>query len=461
MSWRKNTARNFQFDLHSTPYNVGPGSYDIESTPRKQVRSQTPAFKNREKRKTVFDKAKFTTPAPGMYSPFETDKHIKITSSFKTSSRRKVFEPTEYFPSPADHSNLLDWVPKKKQRSMPESYINKPVSNYVGQDISGFDILEDGTLRPKRNKRKDERWIGPGSYNIDFQYNKGYSINRDDRKIELASKERVPGPGAYNTRTDTPGHPQTISKAKRGQQDVAAKGYELNHKPWNQEEHDISSPFFKSRTKREIFVVTERTPDPTNYQNTQRKRPKSAKAAFGQKSPRFIYKDNDVPGPGAYEAEDCMWITSTTPTGRHAHDVYNPGNGVPGPGSYEPQTTWEKKDKRPSSVFASKVKRKWGEGTANPGPGSYTIDTPRSESKVKIHASRTNKTNNFFEIPTKSNPSPDMYYMDRSLKNGKTIPKDKRFEKEPRNPTPGPGEYKVTHGSLIKKSFNSELIGVV
>ncbi|OHS93544.1 hypothetical protein TRFO_11762 [Tritrichomonas foetus] len=470
MSWRKNSARNFQFDRPSTPYNVGPGSYEIEiDTPRKEKRAPSAAFKNREKRTTPFDRKRNTTPAPGKYDPAESDKTIKITSSFKTSSKRRVFDPTDN-PSPADHSNLLEWVPKKA-KPLPEKIVNRPYSQYVGQDISGFDILADGSLRPKKNKRKDERWLGPGSYNPEMQFGVvGHSMKGPYRNLDLASKEGVPGPGSYDTRDkqfhrpSTPTRPQSIGRARTAFSEFnkeAPKGGELKHQPWNKDEFSKSSAMFKSKSKREIFVVTEKTPSPTNYQNTERKRISAGKAAFGQRTPRFVDERNDVPGPGAYEAEDCMWITSTTPTGRHAHDVYRPGNGVPGPGSYEAPTIWKQIPEKHTSVFASVVPRDQAQKYPTPGPGAYTVETPRSTSKISIHASRTNKANNFFDIPTKYNPAPDSYNVGAAkLVKGRTISHDHRFADESKNTTPGPGTYKITHGSLIKKSFNSDLIGV-
>lgn len=481
MSWGKNSSRNFQFDRPSTPYNVGPGSYEIE--PATSRRQPTAAFKNREKRSTPFDRKKNGIPAPGKYDPIDANTHIKISSSFKSNSERSIYNLNDN-PSPADHSVILEWG-QKKRRQVPDTIVDKPFSPNVGQDISGFDILEDGTLRPKKIKKRDGRWIGPGTYNIEDSYRNGHSMKQPYRNLDLSNKAKNPGPGEYDTCIDqfnpkpkksyrSRVRPSSVTSARKkfGEKDpseMAPKGYELKHQPWNKEENDISSATFKSRTKREIFVVKEKTPAPTRYQKTNRNQPSVAKAAFGQRTPRFLdYDGNNVPGPGAYDHDDGSWATLSSNysgfTGRRAFDTYNPGNGVPGPGSYETKSIWErnKKKDRPNSVFASMVPRDKDFGDKTPGPGAYTIETkPKSNSKISIH-SRSKKVNNFFQISSRENPSPDAYYTDRSLGNNvKTIPKDSKFEKANRYPTPGPGTYNVEHDSLIKKSFNSDLIGVV
>lgn len=484
MSWGKNSSRNFQFDRPSTPYNVGPGSYEIDS-PSTSRRPPSAAFKNREKRTTPFDRKKGSNPPPGKYDPIDSTSRLSISSSFKSNSERRIYNLNDN-PSPADHSTIIEWGAPKR-REVPEKFTEKPFSTYVGQNISGFDILSDGSLRPKKIRKKDERWIGPGTYNVNENHQNLHQMKESFRVLDPTNKDKNPGPGEYDTRVHqfekvksksyrSKVRPSSVSSsrkpygAEKDPSDFAPKGYELKHQPWNKEEQDISSANFKSRSKREIFVVKERTPAPTNYQNTKRKQPELAKAAFGQRTPRFLdYDGNNVPGPGAYEHDDGSWkiqqVNYNGFTGRRAFDNYNPGNGVPGPGSYETKSIWDrnKKKDRPNSVFASMVPRDKAFADSTPGPGTYSVQAKNNNSsKISIHSSRSKKVNNFFQNSSRENPPPDAYITDRSIGNNmKTIPKDSKFEKQNRYPTPGPGTYNVKHDSLIKKSYNSDLIGVV
>lgn len=483
MSWRKNSSRNFQFEHSSTPYNIGPGSYELENNTKKQ-RPPSAAFKNREKRTTPFDKPKYRTPAPGNYDPLQIDTHIKISSAFKSNSTRKVYDISNN-PSPADYGQLNEWGVIKQRRQI-EKITNKPISPNVGQDINGYDILPDGSLRPKKAKVKDSTYLGPGTYNLEYSYGiGGHSMKESYRKCDLRYKENNPGPGAYETcinqfniRPKTANtsriRPSSVTSAKRrcpvekDPYENAPKGGELKHQPWNKSEFDTSSSTFKSKTKRELWKMKSDTPSPTLYQNTERRRPESAKAAFGQRTPRFLDDDgNGVPGPGAYEVDDRMIIVSPNSsgyTGRHAYDVYSPGNDVPGPGSYETKSMWErnKKKDRPSSVFASNTPRSKNDLEVTPGPADYNAEMKSTNYKIAIRSSRSKKTNNFFAIPAKDNPAPDQYKTERAFnRNGITIPKDRRFDRNMSNTTPGPGSYKTESDTLIKKSFNSDLLGIV
>lgn len=475
MSWRKDASRDFHFERPGTPCNVGPGSYNLNEQ-QSSRRPQSACFKNRESR-VIFSQGKGKSPAPGQYNTEKTDKKIKKSSPFRTDSTRTVLINPANNPSPCDHSNLTDWVPKARRKPQ-EYFLDRPVSPNVGQDVAGFIIQQDGSIKPKKRKVKDASWLGPGCYDVHIDIgrpsSRSHSMKESYRTNSWTHKSDVPGPGQYDVTeavTVTRPHgvkrysePRKVGKAK---EEGAPKGGELMNEPWVKLESKMSSSMFMSRSKRDLWKKGEPVPPPTKYQTTDRARPESAKAAFGQRTPRFDYHDDTgVPGPGQYNPDRHQWTKEGPPTARRAIDIERIGNGVPGPGSYEPhENEWELyKKKPPNPVFASTVKRDRGDETITPGPGEYSPKfAPRSTSKVSIHASRSKRVNNFMSLPTKENPSPNQYQSqeDRHIGHkGRTISRNGRFERSYNDGIPGPGSYGIKHATLVKKSYNSELLGI-
>ena len=469
MSWRKNTGRDFHFDRPGTPCNVGPGSYNVDSGHPKAERPQSACFKNRETR-SIFGVAKGKSPAPDVYNPSSTDHHIKMSSPFRTDSTRKVFTPTDN-PAPCDHSNLLDWTPKVRERKRQEYILDRPYSPNVGQDVSGYAVMADGTLKPKKKRTRDPNWVGPGYYRPEdsLTYKKGHSLGDAYRNTDWMPKNDFPGPGSYDvTGAVTVTRPPSVPRYKRTRnvgaigEDKSPKGGELKHKAWAPTREKMGHASFKSRSRRDLWHRSDDIPGPAEY-HTQRERPKSAAmAAFGQRSPRFNYDDgNGVPGPGAYDTDNYRWRKSGPRTGRRARDNDKVGNGVPGPGAYEPNSDeWQAIPKKPNAAFASMSRREWGVGTDSPGPGTYNVPAPKLTAGVSMHHARSKYVNNFMACPYKDNPSPNQYQRIEPVSTrGRTISRDSRFERR-RDDVPGPGAYEVQHDTLIKKSYNSELIGI-
>jgi hypothetical protein len=91
-----------------------------------------------------------------------------------------------------------------------------------------------------------------------------------------------------------------------------------------------------------------------------------------------------------------------------------------------------------------------------PGPADYNVKSGKQSGRQTIHAGRFEEVGNFMDIPSLWNPSPDAYQkLDGPGTRGKSIPRKGRND-DWRNPNPGPGQYNVTHGSFVKRSYNVE-----
>lgn len=467
MSWRKNTARNFEFQHPNTPSWIGPGSYNVSEakTPRAQA---SPAFKNKESR-VAFKKSRLKTPAPGYYELEKENRQKKPSSALSSRSERHVYDISDN-PDPAEYGQLQSWVKIQRSFKNDNVYYDKPYSPNVGQDITGYAVGRDGSVRPKKRKHRGEEWIGPGSYDTRFDDKpKGHSMKVEAARPDIIIDKRGhPGPGAYNVQDKSSARransARRISSVKESDKDPsenAPKGGELKHHFWAEKEAPAASSAFKSRTQRNIWGKPSNTPSPAVYQKNESKRPKSSAVAFGKRTPRFQEVENDVPGPGQYNVDNYRWVTEGPSTARKATNKEFDGNGIPGPGTYEAPSVWSKKKRPPSSIFASKVPRYGSDETITPSPAEYMVKIPENNKTVAIHTSRLGKTKNFMMLPSKDTPSPAEHYSPKpfSQKPGISFPHDERFG-PPREDIPGPGTYKIEHGSLIKKSYNSDLFGI-
>ena len=456
MDWKRETGRDLTLSYSQTPESVGPGSYNIAKE-NKIPKIPGVAFGTTSMRDFSFS-ARDVTPAPGDYEvgPYSSR---SSTAVFHSSARRDVF-PKNDNPSPADYSQLDDWTPKKNQYVKYKAERYRPESPMVGQDVLGYVEREDGSLKAVRKIIKDETYISPASYSPQMaDSSRSHSMKETYRNIRFDDGKGTPGPGSYTPAdVKTKMKSQIRPRTKNREIEPPLSG-EIYHTSWTTEKRPSSG--FQSRTKREIFVDTQKTPSPTAYNQKDYKRPTSSVSGFGQRSLRFHDSKNDVPGPGQYEAKQVEWVANKkTKRGTIRQKTKGPydDSSTPGPGSYNIATNIGPGRNRPNSSFTRAKRHPLYDERESPGPGSYDIDRSMGISGLEIHGSRLDHGSIFSSVP-RDNPAPNAYHQSYSSlsSRGCTIPRDDRF-KVAISDSPGPGSYNIGQSSMIRKSFHADYI---
>ena len=455
MDWKRETGRDLTLSSSQTPESVGPGSYNIVQENKVPLIPGV-AFGTTAMRDFSLS-ARDVTPAPGTYEvgPYSSR---SSTAVFHSSSRRDVF-PSNDNPSPADYSRLDDWTPKRNEFSKIRTDKYRPESPMVGQDVVGYVERGDGSLKAVKKFRKDETYLAPGTYSPQYDdISKPHSMKETYRSIRFDDGKGTPGPGSYSPKEVQTKMKSQIRPKTRTQEIQPPLSGELQHTPWKTETRPSSG--FKSRSKREIFVDSQKTPSPTAYAQKEYKRPTSSVSGFGQRSLRFHDSPNDIPGPGQYEAKKVDWVPNKgTRQGTIRSKTRGPydESSTPGPGSYNIATNLGSK-KRPNSSFTRAKRKDLYDEQNNPGPGSYDIDRSLTISGLEIHGSRLDHGSIFSAVP-RDNPAPNAYYQTYSSlsSRGCTIPRDDRF-KVTGSDTPGPGSYNIGQSSMIRKSYHADYL---
>jgi hypothetical protein len=471
MSWGKYTARDFSFGTTGTSSNIGPGSYDIPPTTKIKHCCKTTFGQSKEKR-NPFGKKIVKTPDPGAYdlqvSNFSGSRPV---SAFRSKSSRSPYRVTEG-PSPSDHSNLTDWRPKEKKKvKYSTGKTPLPHSPNIGQDIEGYETNEDGSVRPIYREKRDVRDLGPGSYDATLPKSGDnvHEMKSYRPKTCLVDNQHfnVPGPGQYTPRYVDSRISPNIKENYKPKKVEGPKSGELAHGDLTSRREASSN--FKSKTKRDLWGRPDDNPGPQAYQGSDsslgvRRNIKSrskTEIGFGSSTPRFGDSRSGTPGPGQYDAKDIRWLKNPKSSMPRAMDKYNPGNDVPGPGSYEQESSIKIKGVGPSPMFANTSTRKLvPDPTGTPGPGEYSV-RPMTTSRTMQYRKNKFDRSGFLEV--KDGPSPDTYrvYTPPSGVRAAAVSRAVRFQ-DVKSDLPGPGTYNVgqQHDDLIKKSFNSDLVGL-
>ena len=196
MSWKRSTKRDLDISIQTTPSNIGPGSYDVESK-KQDIHYRGPCFGSGSRRQLNLEQGNYT-PAPGEYDPILTNRSVVVTSSFKSNTKRVVFEESD-MPDPTSYSHQPDWSPKKKIRGEIKKEKYKPSSPFVGQSIEGYVLGEDGSVKSVKKVPNGSEWVGPGSYSPQLpSTSKVHSMSESYRTDLMAQNTGIPGPGSYD-----------------------------------------------------------------------------------------------------------------------------------------------------------------------------------------------------------------------------------------------------------------------
>ncbi|OHS98406.1 hypothetical protein TRFO_35230 [Tritrichomonas foetus] len=474
-AWCRSTARDFSFAKSNTPEQVGPGSYNVETSSPRSARSPSACFKRNDvgASRDIFQVTSIVTPSPADYDQPFLNTRLACTSSFQSKTKRNLFN-LQNNPGPCEYGEVHDWKPEnsKKRARMASSYRQKPISGNVGQDVLGYELKDDGSVRVVKKLFHGPEWVGPGSYSPQNQSSsRVHSLNECYRHCELWDENDNPGPGKYSPLESDKKYMRRISDKPKSDEVIPHKSEGLSQVEWGphlEKGRNSQNSIFKSKTTRKLYPEVEETPSPAAYrvESSRKSGTSMSNAAFGQRSPRFDDKTEISPGPGQYESKKMAWGKKGSSLVRRAVDKYDPSSESPGPGAYSPKQgnsfNKRKKDSRPTSSFASQSKRGWENSTCSPGPGAYNVGR-RSESanrKKTIHASRFKETNNFMYNPYMDNPSPaDYQHIEKVSKRGRSISRSDRFDNRV-NDTPGPGSYEIVHSSMLKKSNHIDFRGL-
>lgn len=455
MSITSQAPRNIQFDSKTTPEIVGPGSYEYRACISPAKRSRIP-FGTTTKRDLWNLPDGEENLGPGSYEAVQYRSPTCLTN-IQFESQRKYFVDNLQGPSPADHSNIQNWVKQRPKTGLT----NRPKMRALSPPP------------PPPNPTLP----GPGAYNllsneIDTRHVSSFSKSKVPQR-EPAKYNGVPGPAKYgdidNYETIFASKPQSPAFKNREKRNVFTNpvndGTMPNHIAWMPEIYE-GRPF-GSNLPRVLDWKSpgSDSPGPVVY-SSQSKRPISKNnVGFGASR---VEKVDTNPGPGFYDTdnETLGKQKNKLPTFRKARrqelwDI----NITPSPGQYENNL----QDKIERCVVIRTASPAFKDRSSrykfmvpedpNPGPGGYFANKPE-----KVHYSKFNKDQRFpkdsyvGKEKINDSPSPANYTVETETTKKRTVGGQKvkamRFDSGPKNTKVGPGRYGKVNCEMIRPSYN-------
>ena len=457
MSWRLNAPRDFCIAIKSTPAQLGPGRYNVESS----IGNSKPMKAPFNIRAGPPRDPAAANPGPGQYNPDLPTGWHPNNSVFNSRSKRELYNLNLGVPSPTEHSHIEDWTPAAPPIAPKRTQIDaRRPSGYVGQSsVVGYAQSGDGSWLPVRENERGPEMIGPGSYDPVYRERENsVSLGMDASRDVFRGERDNPGPGAYHIVEKDTRLPIAISNRVVSRPSSSVRKIYMGQRVWTSLAAETSA-CFKNHGPRQLFGNPGDTPAPCAYDpELPKSRIDGDRSSFGVRAERkWLEQPKDTPGPGAYDIPDYIWVRRSNSTIPKAVDVAKLSN-VPGPGAYDPELP--QRGKKANAVFMSQAPRSQSGETDPPGPGQYSPKIIDDVGKVhqKIHHSRFDKVGDWLEMSKKKTPSPDAY---QKLKtdhgNGVTIAKSKRGDLFDKNKNPGPGTYEVKHSTMFRKSHNSSI----
>lgn len=478
--------------LYQNCNNLGPGSYlGINSYKKKKVK--VPFCTTTEK--LVFKPEGLITPGPGSYiEPLPKQRptyNLIQSSAFASQIERFPSKPSPN-PGPGSYDTSSGWRSSKPlpKQDITINWIRQPSAPSIPRQGYCYSDDEDGELVMKRVSEKDEKCVGPGSYEPKISTKSRLFIwgRPDTSRNIIGLKSISPGPGAYNSKSPEPRYKvketaSFMSKSKRdgylpdfiNEKDVPGPGRYATNTCFLNTSQSNRIQNFGSRCERFRSNTPDQLPGPGSY--TYEDNLKSAndkKVPFDSSRPRFLDTLDERPGPGSYYKGGDKKVPGTR-SGFGANQerfIYSREYDLnPGPGSYELNRMIKNPNRiKGSSVFVSKSKRipVGKSDNSTPPPGSYEVTKTIGEIKqigsvvhpVLVREGSTKRkafniqSDRFDENTRSFTPGPGAYSQSekRNFK-GFIIEKNPRF-KENLSESPGPGSYSDISG-WNKKSFNA------
>ncbi|RXN08381.1 sperm-tail PG-rich repeat-containing 2 [Labeo rohita] len=438
------------------------------------------------------------SPGPGQYNSDITRKHILGGNSLQNRSKR-FDDVVSDVPGPGAYNVINDASPVGKKATNPEKTpkaIPKAVRLLLNPDAPsipspgqafGYEEDAQGVLHRHKPPTRDQT-LGPAFYTpipdelSSSQKYKGVHFARMSGRREQVKGGDGPGPGQYDLQEDHIVHYENVNlrREQRGRTELVIPRY-----------HELVA---LQEEKKRFSPVKDETPpvgaydDPRCALEILKKGRGVKKNPFGLTAVRFLpeNRSNATPGPGAYNVFEyglayeslkkaCLESTRKGAFGSIApRRLFLPTKeemSRPGPTQYKVEKTTEALYKKQStaafksatdrlvgSLFAKILDFSWQD---TPPPGSYNV----SESFEKIHGlhhyneprnEKARKRQSCFlsaaprdpaflhydpETPGPTHYNPDVK---SSPKLALIVSKEDRF-KSPKDKTPGPGAYEVTH----------------
>lgn len=275
----KNTSKNFI----NTSNKLGPGQYDFSRKKTNKKGDKTFSFGKDEKLKPI----KSTTPGPGEYeSDFSTFGKNVPKYSMGKSNRISLFDKSK---------------DNKDNKVGPGYYTTKPSAE---NSKKGYSMKGSERVIHSINKVPGPGEYEPTNYFGKTWYKKGIP-QHDKRETFQIKKENIPGPGAYNTKSDFD------SKKKNG---ISIRGkpiYSDSNGVPGPGEYSISETdskgkkggpqFSMGKEKRQFFGIEDNKNNigPGMYDV---KEPKGTSKGYAfSKEEKFSGPISTTPGPGYYK----------------------------------------------------------------------------------------------------------------------------------------------------------------
>ena len=526
--------------------NLGPGTY--LSQPQYKPNPAYAPFASTTERSLGVKPPTHPSPGPGTYvapllsarSAGNADQfgRLKPTSSFASHQSRFKAYNNGAAPGPGAYALDRSWSKPKKQpvksESQPGNWLRLPSAPSIPapNQAFGYDETDAGELIMQKNPEKGfagtpKDCVGPGQYHTkvpDEIWSKvGPAWDRSQRKnllLDPTSTGKDLGPGAY-TLAQSPFRVRVRPSAvfQSGTQrtsyiPVYGRQHTQPEESLSEESTEDAVPgpgtycgpealssfrlravpeklqFFGSRVSRfRLKQVGNSELGPGSYTPPASKRAASTKVPFATSDVRFQGREEELPGPGSYRAQQFVeeirrkvWgkqgIFGTTEK-RFVSNIKR----TPGPGHYPSENCLGMNNSalhKPLSVFQSRIKRELPLQKDLPAPGQYDLPSSfdrkprpqrgRSQLAVLGDSSEPGFSTRSPRFPADSHseerlgpglytPKPSQALRPVNKKN-RVLPQvgvyrqEERFRGREVEKTPGPGTYAEDLSDWNKRSYN-------
>ena len=363
-------------------------------------------------------------PGPGAYS----SKQVSVSPSYTISRSNRNNSRSPGVPGPGQYEAKSNLSSKSAIFGSSARMGKYQISPAPGPGVYECkSVISEGpkfSLKGRIRLIQKPQIPGPGDYDPktpSFDKTFTHSFTKEPRLVpNIKEKEYSPGPGAYDI-------PKELNRTgiKFGNETRVKSAISFVPGPGAYSLPSIQDNKGFSISGKVIVKEAERSPGPGNY--TIRSNLEDRSYSIGR-SARFKYRDNMIPGPGAYN-ENIPKSNSNLIFGRSKRESYIKTDPLPGPGSYKTQTRFIE---GPSYTIRPKTETKPLD--FSPGPAEYNL---HNIEKVKAPVFGSEKK---CEIKYDQNPGPGQYSTPEK-KYGKW-----RFGNEAKlkyltSDVPGPGSY--------------------
>lgn len=424
-------------ELLTTPFHIGPGTYDhgVAEAKQQSLDSYAP-FASLSLRDDIFTNLN-EVPGPGQYNL--NKRNIGKGGSSLMNREARFPQKREEIPGPGaytipdkENKPQIGQIKISKQRVKFNRKKNAP-SIQDPKNAYGFEESHAGELIPQAPPERDPS-LGPAYYpsapETGSQYKGAHFGKYTSKRTNFSNPTKTgPGPGEYDI------EPVQVDIEHYHMKNMAEKKAELNVPRYSEalvrhnEKESIPGPG-KYETKRLFDDALNKEPD---IFGLEPERP-----PFGVQAKRFGNYKTVQPGPGAYNEQRTALNTINKLSGlkktpflqsstRFEGDEFSKARSAPGPGQYRLNGFSEEIMKKAlieanrKPAFGQSAQRKFNltkkEEFNAPGPAQYQIREktykPRKENATANFASNTKH----HEIAFEDTPGPTAYDVPKAYEN--------------------------------------------